>query len=832
MASKFCNEIINSKIEKEVELVYKKGINTYFPKSIIEHPFSCDGYIESNIKYDSISGVLRLIMEFKYDEDFSRDIQKAKVLVQVLYYLKKFNTDTNYTILPNIILVGDKDECFVIHTNSIFDYLYEDIDWNIAPSEAANKNPGLVLKIAKNKEINPFIFRIDKTFSFKDVVDKIKELALNIKRFVKITEYNIPLIYDYFICKVITNVNGYNANDLVYVFISLMVSPEDCYLHPNKRNILVLSNKKEIRIDGKAYRSFIGHFDKRYTSREKDMFTEISDRLIEDTKRRFKGEFYTPTIWADEAHKMISKEFGDNWRNEYIVWDCAWGTGNLTRDYEFKDLYCSTINESDLRIGDRYNINSIKFQYDFLNDDIELIRGAELLEEECKLPKELLKSIKDNKPIIFLINPPYATANNAGTKIGDHKEGVAKTKVNELMKKDKMGACSQQLITQFLYRILKFKQVYNLSNINICIYSNPIYLSGGSFKSFRKRFLKEFNFISGMLFKASYFSGVKDSWGINFSIWKIGESNNTTEFKHTIKELKDGEIMDVGTKIIYNLDLEESFSDWIKEDVKNNKSFDVPQLSNAINISQKGIGRLMDKALGYYINVSNNVYKNTSDVFLLSSTATMGHGISITKENYVKVVSNFAARRIITGKEITWINQKDEYIKPNLDNKLYKEWNNDAIIYSLFNTASNQSSLRKVEYKTNIYNIKNEFFFMDIDEVKKLAIKYDNDAVYNDIRNFGGDRYTFNLIRETNFSKEATDVLHKARELVEKSFEYRKTFNEDKPEYNINTWDAGWYQIKGVLKEFMKEDLASFNELYKRLEYKMKPMIYILKILK
>ena len=40
-------------------------------------------------------------------------------------------------------------------------------------------------------------------------------------------------------------------------------------------------------------------------------FSEISDRLIEDTNRRNKGEFYTPTLFVDYAHDMISKEFGE-----------------------------------------------------------------------------------------------------------------------------------------------------------------------------------------------------------------------------------------------------------------------------------------------------------------------------------------------------------------------------------------------------------------------------------------------------------------------------------------------------------------------------------------
>ena len=42
---------------------------------------------------------------------------------------------------------------------------------------------------------------------------------------------------------------------------------------------------------------------------------------------------------------------------------------------------------------------------------------------------------------------------------------------------------------------------------------------------------------------------------------------------------------------------------------------------------------------------------------------------------------------------------------------------------------------------------------MGIDEIRNLAIKYDNDVIYNDIRNFVGDRYTFTLVRETNFQK-------------------------------------------------------------------------------
>ena len=64
------------------------------------------------------------------------------------------------------------------------------------------------------------------------------------------------------------------------------------------------------------------------------------------------------------------------------------------------------------------------------------------------------------------------------------------------------------------------------------------------------------------------------------------------------------------------------------------------------------------------------------------------------------------------------------------------------------------------------------------------------------------------------------------------SFNNRDLFNQMHPEYQINCWDAGWYQIKGLLKEFHKAELESFNKLYKVLEDKMCPMVYELGFLK
>ena len=81
------------------------------------------------------------------------------------------------------------------------------------------------------------------------------------------------------------------------------------------------------------------------------------------------GEFPTPKIWADKAHEYIEKSLGKTWKEDHVVWDCCCGESNLTKDYKFKELYCSTLNHKDL--DSVYNCE--KFQYDFLNDGIKRI---------------------------------------------------------------------------------------------------------------------------------------------------------------------------------------------------------------------------------------------------------------------------------------------------------------------------------------------------------------------------------------------------------------------------------------------------------------------------
>ena len=811
--SKFYEQIKSATEERQVEDVYNKGIKTYFSDAEITYPFKCDGFVDTK----DGNKILRLIIEYKYDEDLASKTGRAKVLIQVVHYLKKF--EENGEILPNVCLVGDVNECFVLHTNPLLKYLDADCDWSIAPSKAYGADIDTMLAIAEDDEINPFVFCVDENFSFKAVADKIRDLIHDINRYVRVTEHNIATIYNYFLTKVIKKTKSINANDTVAVFIGVITEKENYYKHPHKKGVIV-TPIDEIKVNDDAYKAFIQYFERSYTPQEKNRFSEISDRLIEDTNRRNKGEFYTPTMFVDHAHDMMSRELGMDWKEEYVVWDASCGSKNLTRDYKFKELYCSTLEQAELEIGKRYNPEATSFQFDFLNDSLD------------KLPQGLLTALKENKPIVFLNNPPYATANEMGTN-SKSKKGVAKTTINEKMLNDGIGACSQNLYAQFLYRIDMIKRRFNLTKCYIALYSPTLYLSGTSWKNFRKVFLTDFKFIDAFTFKASYFADVADHWGIAFSLWENGETIDKNNFVHKLVDDIDGELTNVGTKDIYNLDGRMTASVWAKEEIKKLKTFDEPNLSSGIKVKPSNSdtrGTNFIGNIGYFLNAGNNVDKNVQSVALFTSAYGNGHGHGINADNFERVVTLFSARRLVS---CNWQNWADEYIAPNTEHEKWSEFVSDSVVYSLFESKSNQSSLRNVEYKGKQWNIKNEFFWMPTAKMQELANNNRYDEMYQDAQGVD-DRFVCKWLNEhkAEISPEAQAVLDYATTLVEQSMKYRNVFNEDNENYQIMNFDCGWYQIKGMLKEYMPNELKQFNDLYKKLAEKMRPLVYEVGFLK
>ena len=774
MSKSFYESVRYSTQESHVQEAYNNVFKTFFNVHMIERKHQCDGYFEAKT---SDNKEISVLIEYKYDIHMKDRVQRSKVIAQCLGYLKQFEQSGEK--LPKLVFIGDINECCIIHTNDLLKLLdLENVDWSVAPSSMCDKNIDLVFNIAK--DISPWVYDVNEDFKFQDVADKIIDLCNNISRKLHITEKNIEKVYSLFCDRIIKDKKKVQANDLVSTFIGTMLDSEHYYHHPRKKNILI-ANNKQVAINGDEFELFMQMHSTEYSPKEKRIMTAISDRLIEDTNRRNKGEFYTPTLFVDYAHKMIEKELGYHWKENYVVYDCCCGTKNLTRDYRFKELYCSTLEQAELDISKNYNKEATSFQFDFLNDSLDDLK--------VKAPG-LLEAFELNKPICFFINPPYGTTTSFK---GLATVGVSRTAISNHIK-------LKEFITQFLYRIYLLQSQFNITNVKVCIFHNPKWLCGQNYKNFRKVFFEKFEYLSGCMFRASEFANVSSSWGICFSIFNSCKSSDSSIFKHTlIESTPDYSIKEVGAKLLYNNDNHVfSVAKFVERNRKNNAN-----------------------VLAVLMCPGNDVQNNGATFINSNCSYNAGGSHFITESNYEDCVSVLAARNLIST---NWVIDKDEYMQPNENIPEYKQYIKDAIVYTIF---GNQKSYRG----ENGYN--NEFFWMSKQEMLDLAEEYNNDYTYEDALN-SEERFVYLKLQEIkdDLSQEARAVLDKAIDLVKSSFKYREMFNESHPEYQINNWDCGFYQIKALLKEFMPDDLKEFRVLYKQLADKMRPMVYELGFLK
>jgi hypothetical protein len=489
-------ELSASNVEADVQGTLRKHLGNSLGL-IFETKYSSDG-----IGY-SIKNKLRLICEFKYNVDLTKQLEVCKIIAQVVGYLKK-NVDDDPTTVPQVAIGADIDEAFVVPVKDIINYTTMDYNWSLSPSKMY-KDSTLMDDLLNDENIqNIFIFNLNNDFN--NFINKIKIISKGVHVPRVLNEKNIDKVFNYFVKNISFTKDGkkINDNDLVNLFASIMLHPETAILGDIKGRGFLYTPlfKGPLSIGNlQKYKSFIGEFSRTYTSKQKHKFTGILDRLIQDTTRRNQGEFFTPTEWVNKAHEYLESVYGENWKDEYVVWDPAWGTGNLTRDFQFKELYVSTLNQSDIDTANQmgYNPEAKKFRYDFLSDDYD------------ELPEGLRKRIEQGRKIIVLMNPPYGTAGN-NKRDGVQKDGVSKNIVGERMNEDKMGFAARNLYLQFIYKLVK-----DFKNVDLAMFTPPTYISSESNKPIYDLIFDNMNFETGFIMDAANFADVK-SWGLSFSI--------------------------------------------------------------------------------------------------------------------------------------------------------------------------------------------------------------------------------------------------------------------------------------------------------------------------
>ncbi|WP_120871196.1 hypothetical protein [Helicobacter pylori] len=264
----------------------------------------------------------------------------------------------------------------------------------------------------------------------------------------------------------------------------------------------------------KAHQTFWNIYERPPKREFLDYIIERRDLLVSNDIRERKGAFFTPKIWVEKSQEYLAKILGQDYQDEYIIWDCAGGTGNLLSGLINKaNLYLSTLDKSDVSIVKERIKNGAKllenhvFQFDFLNDDFY----------SEKVPKSLQEILKDKeklKKLIIYINPPYAEATGYTSTSKDykHKAKVARDNLICEKYKNELGKANNEVFAQFFMRIYK-----ELNGVILASFSTLKNLQGSNFKKFREVFKAEFK--GGFMVPADTFDNVRGQFPIGFLVW-------------------------------------------------------------------------------------------------------------------------------------------------------------------------------------------------------------------------------------------------------------------------------------------------------------------------
>ena len=394
------------------------------------------------------------------------------------------------------------------------------------------------------------------------------------------------------------------------------------------------------------------------------------DLLVPQDIRERKGSFFTPQIWVEKSQQYLAAVLGENWQDEYYIWDCCAGTGNLLNGLtNYRNVWASTLDKADVdvmkdRIANGWNMfeNHI-FQFDFLNDDFLPIKSPAKLEGvsrsdggvcQGKLPNELYDIIQDpqkREKLVIYINPPYAEVGDAKqlTNSGKNKTGVSFTKTREKYS-DKIGIATKELFAQFLVRIYKELQCGYIG-----CFSTLKHLQGPNFHLFRNFFKPKLEQL--FLVPANTFDNVKGSFPISFQVWncQINES-----FCGKNADVYDKNNLFCGQKNVVSYHGLKTLTDWL--------------------IATREFGG--DIHLGYMSNRENDFQGNNYNYIINNKNQLPNpRGTDLTDRNLIYGCVFLAVKQVCN---VTWLNNRDQFLYPNDGWKEDFEFQSDCLVFTLF----------------------------------------------------------------------------------------------------------------------------------------------------
>lgn len=773
----------------------------------------------------------RILFEFKYDRNLRDRSSRAKIIAQSLYYLRRIKFGKTDKVLPPYLCIVDKDQAFIVESSkfkSMYASEQDNYDWDRAPSTPC---PNLIQTIQKSKQsqdIEIHEFRNAEDFeNFHRVIQTLRteqlELPLSSLDKKEISEFNFDSAFklweEHFGPYV---VNGRKTSE--YFLADLKEGNSKTISETNEIEFTLNDGSKVKRpLPVKEYENFWLHYERIPNTNKLHAIRQKMDRITLEDFRRFTGEFFTPIEFAEKGLEYIEKVAGPEWWNRnFRLWDMSAGTGNLEYllpEQAMKACYISTLLEDDANYCKKLYPTANVFQYDYLNDDVEMLFDSRIKFSESnqnlKLPEQLIKELADpDFNWIIFINPPFATSNVGSRSSEVSKDTVSHTKVREMMTGDDLGETSRELFSQFLWRISK---EFENKKAYLGMFSKLKYINAHNDQRLRDTFF-QYEFRRGFCFPAKVFHGNKGDFPVGFLVWDLSKSNHLQNQRIQL-DIFNESAEKIGVKDVPSVDRDDTLNKWI---VRPETTRVLPPLTNAITVAlkHKDVRDRVAEDFLFSLMAKGNDFANQNFTSLLSGPYVSAGALSVVESNFEQAMVVHAVRRL---PKATWLNDRDQWLQP-INNQLPADFVNKCVIWSLFSNSNQTASLTNIKYRGNSYDLKNELFPFSFKEIAKWKISLGllRDSLSTDSR----DRYANIWLNDRELDSDSALVLKIALEVYRNFFELSASVPW--PKFKISNWDVGWYQVRRSLEEIdeAEEELQILSKAHKSLGELLLPDFY------
>ena len=731
----------------------------------------------------------------------SSDIYKS--VVQLVLTIGKARTFDKY-LPPPMLGAFDGEKIAFIPYNEIHDVFYQnDFNWNVTPSDYSTKEFQLIYEKVKNiidqnlllfyfekddKELKKFIksnfipghfgftkIKIDKN-NFMVIYNKwLQEVKPTIAVNWDVAKKSGIIDGDFYLADLLSS-----DNETLKEKLFVLLRHDHYELDRRIDESGMFSRKQADFNDGqKAHTQFWNKYERPPKEEYWDYIVERRDLLVPQDIRERKGSFFTPQIWVELSQKYLTDMLGENWQDEYYVWDCAAGTGNLLAGLTNKyNIWASTLDQQDVevmhdRISNGANLlHDHVFQFDFLNDDFS------------KVPLPLQTIINDpekRKKLVVYINPPYKRG-----------LGVANTNFHN----EEIGEAKDELYIQFLYRIYK-----EINGCKIGIFSKLKLLNAPDFETMRLTFQAKLEKL--FIVPAYTFDNVKGKFPIGFQFY---DTSKKEIFHSILADVYDEDKNMIKTKWFSNYNNAKFLNKWL------------------ISYKYK-----YDPIAKLIYNSNDFQHQNRIRITNFETTVLGGDGkFNIDKSNLLISGIYFSVRHCI---EPTWLNDRDQFLYPNDGWETDTEFQNDCLAFTLFHSQNRITSREGTNHWI-------PFTEVEVNAREKFESHFMSDFIKGKPKLPQKSFYTLPILFEQEesynrapikFSEEATAVFDAGRELW-KYYHRQPNCNVNASLYDIKEHfqgrnDTGKMNNKSSDETYMNL-IGNLREKLRLLSKKIEPKVY------